>query len=294
MTLRKRVALVIPIHNGLPYTLACLKSIEVSAVTPDQVIIVDDGSADGSAETIIEQFPFVTLLRGDGNLWWSASMNRGVNAALAAGADYILSLNNDCVVQPQSLEALVTCAEECGLALVCSKIRYWPDEGRILSAGGELNWWWRGPQLRASGEQDYGQWDVRADVDWVPGMGVLIPRQCFELVGPYDSKRFPHYRADMDFSLRAKRAGFRLVYEPRSLVWNDKSQTGLQLPERVRWRDVREILTSRRSTFNVRETVPFFATHSSRVALPFGLSSYYGVLFASLARRWVCPGRSRG
>lgn len=279
------VAAVIPIHNGRDLTLRCLDSLQKGTKRPSQTIVVDDGSVDGSAQAIRACFPAVTVLPGDGNMWWSGAMNAGARHAFGEGATHIYSINNDSIVGSGSIEA--TCGRLFGgePGLVCSKVRAWPEDGRLVSAGGNVNWWWNGLTLRGSGALDVGQFDVEVAVDWMPGMGVLVPRACYEAVGGYDERGFPHYMGDADFSLRVHLAGFTLHYEPRSVIWNDTSQTGLQMPHRPTLRDVRTLLTDRRSQFNLRENIPFFYRHAPRPALVAGLGSRYALILAHLARR---------
>lgn len=280
-----KVAVVIPIHNGRDLTLRCLDQLGRSTVLPAQTIVVDDGSTDGSAAAIRFSFPAVEIITGDGNMWWSGAMNAGARRAFANGATHVYSLNNDCVIDTRSIEMTSARLSLMGPGLVCSKVRAWPEDGRLVSAGGTVNWWWRGLRLRGLGQMDSGQFDVPAAVDWMPGMGVLIPKVCFERVAGYDDRRFPHYQGDADFSMRVHRAGYSLCYEPDSVVWNDQVQTGIQVPDRPSLLDLHTLLTDRRSQYNLRETVSFVFRHSPAPALVTGLGSRYAFLFADLARR---------
>lgn len=279
------VAVVIPIHNGRDLTLRCLQGLAGATMAPRQIIVVDDGSNDGSAEAIGASFPDVTVLHGDGTMWWSGAMNAGARHAFAEGATHIYSINNDSIVDSRSIEATCERLSVDSLGLVCSKVRAWPEEGRLVSAGGSVNWWWNGLSLRGAGALDHEQFDVRTTVDWMPGMGVLVPRPCYEMVGGYDEQMFPHYMGDADFSLRVHRAGFSLHYEPASVIWNDTSQTGIQMSERPTLSELRTLLTDRRSQFNVRENVPFFSRHAPALALPSGLGARYALLLARLMRQ---------
>src|SRR5689334_5770753 len=107
-----RIEAVTPVHNRRELTLGCLRSLMSADLTGIDLhtIIVDDGSTDGTAEAVRENFPGVEIIPGDGNLWYTAGMNAGITAALKHEPDYILAINNDCEFDPQFLQRLVETA----------------------------------------------------------------------------------------------------------------------------------------------------------------------------------------
>jgi GT2 family glycosyltransferase len=281
----RTVAAVIPIHNGLPLTVRCIKSLQASTRVADHIVIVDDGSSDGSAKVISAEFPSVEVVNGNGNLWWAGAMNLGVKHAATLGADVYFSLNNDCVVAPDALSNLVCALNTATVshAAVCSQVRRWPDGDWIVSAGGSVNWWWKGITARCWGPPSPCA-THRAEVDWFPGMGSLVRMDDYFAVGGYDERRFPHYRADVDFALRLRQSGCRLIYEPASLILNDLSQTGLQARHSRSARKVWQLLTDRRSQYNVQETLPFFWRHAPRHIVPVTIATYYGSFARAVIR----------
>jgi GT2 family glycosyltransferase len=281
------VCAVIPIHNGVNRTIRCLRSLMSGTFVP-RTVVVDDGSSDGSGDLISSEFPEVTILRGDGNLWWSGAMNLGVDHALAGGADYILSLNNDCVLDLRAVEALVQCAEEENGVIVGSKIRYLDQPEKILCAGGAIRWDGRGPEYLGDSEIDSGQFDRRREVDWVPGMSVLIPAEAFGAAGLYDARRFPMRWGDVDFILRAKSKGWRVVLEPRSLVWNDQEQTE-KSPYRVNLVQLFRFLTNSKSHYRLVPALRFFSRHAPAWAMPSLLARLYAPLGRGLRRQYLYP-----
>ena len=96
MTLR-HVYVVVPAHNRRELTLACAEAIEAQSYTPKTVIVVDDGSTDGTAAALAATFQSVVVLHGNGNLWWTGAVNKGIEWVLArcANSDFVLTLNYD-------------------------------------------------------------------------------------------------------------------------------------------------------------------------------------------------------
>lgn len=218
------VYVVVPAFNRCEKTLRFLQAFREVTYTNYRIIIVDDGSTDGTAQSVELGFPDVILLHGDGNLWWSGGTNMGVRCALDHGADYILTINDDGVMQPDFLSRMMAVAQQnpryiVGCRLQCQDR---PDEVWALGStavfrGGELfrlnfagqSW----ERIGASVPNPY-------PVDCLPGNGVLLPRAVFERVGLYDAHGLPQYHADSDLVLRARRAGFEAVVATDAVVYN--------------------------------------------------------------------------
>jgi GT2 family glycosyltransferase len=279
-----KVGVVIPIHGGRDLTLACLDSLARSTLEPAEIVVVDDGSPDDSADAIHAAFPKTTVLAGDGSLWWSGGMNLGVAHLLDGDVTHVLSLNNDCVVEPDAIERLAALAFETG-GLVGSKVVDTDRPEIVVSAGCGLDWRHGGPFLHGHGERDDGRFAEPVEVECLPGMGVLIPRGVFEAIGLYDTASFPHYAGDYDFALRARWAGFPLWVEPRAVMANDRRQRGLGLDaETFSVRAVIEGLVSRRSRINVATTLRFHARHCPALHRPASLAWLYYRYFGRAAK----------
>ncbi|PRX47845.1 GT2 family glycosyltransferase [Prauserella shujinwangii] len=208
------VTVVIPTYGNWPFTRRCLESIEIhQPVTPFEVIVVDDSSADGSAE-IVAQCAGVRLVRTPRNLGFVGACNHG--ASYARG-DLLFFLNNDTEVQPGWLDTLVRVSEDRpDVGLVGSKLVY-PD-GRLQECGGIV--WSDGTGWNYGRGQspDDPRYRSLRDVDYCSGAALLVRRSLFEQIGGFDERYAPAYYEDTDLAFAVRARGYRTVVQPESVV----------------------------------------------------------------------------
>jgi GT2 family glycosyltransferase len=202
------IYIVIPVHNRKQFTRPCLESLRNQTYPNFKVIIVDDGSTDGTEEMVRVEFPEVILLKGDGNLWWTGATNMGVKYALENHADYIMTLNDDTIATPDFIEKMMYWAEKQPTALL-GALAIDAHTNEPVYGGEIINWKWatfNGLLKENATEKTQGLFEVTH----FPGRGLLIPAFVFDKIGYYDQKNFPHYAADYDFTHRAIRAGHKV------------------------------------------------------------------------------------
>jgi len=195
--------IVIPVHNRRATTLACLHVLKSQGVLDwAKVIVVDDGSSDGTADAIRTEFPQIVILTGDGNLWWGRAINLGMQWAFEQGAESVLWLNDDTHPHPGTLGQLVKLSRERqAITTAQSKLR---ETGELHYGG--LRKTNSGTEFISCPPGEIGVCDTFC------GNCVCIPRIAFERVGLIDTARFPHFAGDADYGLRAKEAGvLRLI-----------------------------------------------------------------------------------
>jgi GT2 family glycosyltransferase len=244
---------LIPAHDNKPEVLAVLMCLERQGYADLEVLLVDDGSTDGTGDEVRRRFPRVRVLDGDGHLWWTGANVLGVEHLMtyAREGDYILLLNNDVSMDDDYVQELVRCSERLGRAVVGSTIV--DDECRDrMVAGLRLD-----RRLRLTEHKDASairQSDYDDHVDVLPGRGTLVPLEVFRRIGTFNRRRLPHYGADYEFSIRARRAGFRLAVSHRAKVYAKLRITGLYPPDRPRISvaECARLLCSRKSTANLR------------------------------------------
>ncbi|HLN53766.1 MAG TPA: glycosyltransferase family 2 protein [Lentimicrobium sp.] len=226
------LAILIPVYNALPHTIKCLtllnSMIKLSAESEIQTIIIDDGSSDGTEKWIRENFPKTTILKGEGNLWWSGGINVGIKYALRrCRAEYILWWNNDIIPESDYFQNLLLILQNKEVMIGGSKIYYAHQKNIIWSMGGIFDTKTGKKFMIGMNEPDGEQFNKVTEVDWLPGMGTFIHKSVFEKIGLVDDNNFPQYHGDSDFTFRATLAGYRIQVFPQLKIWNDKSNSGL-------------------------------------------------------------------
>jgi GT2 family glycosyltransferase len=213
------VSIILLNWNQPEFTLDCLKSLEKVDYPAFDVIVVDNGSKDGSPAQIRQAFPDVTLIENPTNLGFAGGNNVGVKRALANGADYLLLLNNDTEVAPNLLRSLVDVGEsDPRIGALGPKIYYFDHQNVIWSGGGAVDRFGEPKHLREN-QVDTGQPDRVEDVDYVTGCAFMVKRAVVEKVGALDDRFFIYFE-ETEWCSRIKRAGFRIVYAPQARMWH--------------------------------------------------------------------------
>jgi len=206
------VVLLILTWNRRDDVLRCAASLPRLTYANYLPVVIDNASSDDSVTALRARFPDLTILCNDANLGYAGGNNVGLRWALARGADYALIINSDTEVTPDMIGAMVRAAEsDPRIGVVGCRNLLMEDPARLWGAYGLLTY---GPfVVRAAGQGalDGPAWRGQRDVDWVIGNGYLWRRAALERVGLLDESFFG-YHEDVDWCLRARAAGFRIVY----------------------------------------------------------------------------------
>jgi GT2 family glycosyltransferase len=222
-----RVFAVVANWNGGEENLECLASLLAQGLDEEEIVFVDNGSIDGSAELVLARHPRIVLLRNRTNLGFGEASNRGTEAALARGAEAVFFVNNDVVLPERTLARLVRAFEEHpGAGIVGPRVLYKAEPGRVWCAGGMLTWRQNLSTLLGHRQPDSERWRAVRQVDYVAGCSLLVRREVLAKVGLFDASYFA-YMEDVDLCVRAKRAGFEVwsIGDAASLH-NSSSSTG--------------------------------------------------------------------
>jgi len=227
------VAIIIPIYNRVYNIERCLDALLLNSYPTYTIIVVDDGSTDGSSELIQSNYPKVMLLKGDGNLWWAGATNKGIQWALENNFDYILTYNDDQVCDKNFLSELIRYGIIHPDSILSSVVYSYQEPKIILSAGMQFNKIKKLVWIMHEKIVDKCIYEV----DAAPGYSMLIPTNVLKAIGLFDHKRFPQIYMEGEFCFRAKQYGTKIQYISTSKVFNDridKSKDPLQVTNPIK------------------------------------------------------------
>jgi GT2 family glycosyltransferase len=190
------IYIIIPVHDRKVLTLACLENLKTNGdLQKYHVIVVDDASSDHTAEEVSKLYPEVIVLEGDGNLWWTGAITKGMQYAASHQAEFVIWLNDDCILEPNALSILVeflhshpkTIAGAVCYSLETQTLEETGAQGRqrVTAKPGEV-----------------------VSVNEMSGYCVGIPIEVIKAIGVPNHSRFPHYYGDCTYILKANRFGF--------------------------------------------------------------------------------------
>lgn len=185
-----------------------------------RILVIDNGSRDGSVKYLSEKFPQVQVTGQERNVGFAAACNVGMRIALDEGAKYILLVNNDTEVDSGLLKELLREAESnTTVGMVSPKILYFDFRDRIWWAGGRYSQWQGVPRHIGRNERDGGQYDRPINLDWATGCVLLIRCSALRQVGLFDERMFGNGE-DLDLSLRMRKGAWQIRFAPQARLWH--------------------------------------------------------------------------
>ena len=220
-----RASVIIVNWNGLAHLQRCCAALDAQSLPAYEIVIVDNGSTDGSVAWLSEAYPHVRTIANPTNLGFAEANNIGI---AASSGEYVVLLNNDAFPEPQWLTALLAIAErEPDVGMVASQVRLLAAPGTIDSAGIEVDTlgmaWNRHYGLPAEEEPA-----APLEVFGPSASAALYRRNMLSEIGLFDARYFAYYE-DVDLAWRARRAGWRCLYAPEARVYHVHSATGGKL-----------------------------------------------------------------
>ncbi len=251
---RPKVFIIILNWNGLGDTLECLESVHNLDYPEFETIVIDNGSAEPCSTVIERDYPKVTVIVNEENVGFAEGNNIGIRYGLNRGADYLWLLNNDTVVAPESLSALVEETEKDSRAGIGgSKICYHSAPEKIWFAGAAIDWLKGISDHTGFGETDRGQYDRVREVERVTGCSMLVRREVIERIGLLDESFFI-YAEEVDWCVRARKGGFKCIFVPSSLVYHKVSASASRVGE---WKRVFSYYNTRNFLYLVKKSFAF-------------------------------------
>ncbi len=248
-----KVEIVTPVHNRRETTVQCLKSLARIDKTGLEihVIVVDDGSTDGTSGAIQKEFPEVQIVKGDGTLFYCGGTNRGISVALERNPDYILAINDDAVFHEQFLQRLVKTAEDKSRSVVGALLLLWNVPHKVFQV--DFKWktssggWFQPENMTAF---DFPE--TAFEVEGMAGNCILFPVEAIRECGLLDEEKFPHNWGDIQYVVRMKKAGWRLLIEPKSYVWCEPNTNAKPLHQSSKREVLQNLFSNERHPLNLK------------------------------------------
>jgi GT2 family glycosyltransferase len=237
---RGTIYVIAPVHNRRALTERFVRCLVAQEDTGFQLVLVDDGSSDGTAEMVRELLPTATILRGSGDWWWAGSLQqarRWLEGQPSRPNDLVLLANDDTTFEPDFLAAARSAMQAEPRSLLLAQPSS-VQSGESIGIGVEVNW--RRLSFKPAHRQE--------DIDCFPTRGLFLTRQAFHDLGGFHTILLPHYLSDYEYTIRARRRGYVLRSDPAVRLMMDEATTG------IRAHDYRSVAAYLRSVFTIRAT----------------------------------------
>src|SRR5271170_2583843 len=268
---RPHVYAVLPVFNRKGLLKRFLDCMRRQTFRDFTIIVVDDGSTDGTSSLLRDEYGEVQLLIGDGNLWWTGGINCGIRHALtqAGENDAILVINDDVEVDANYLQSLFDSWQQMPNTLIGSVVVDINTPDKIGDGGRLVNWWTAKMRMLNSEKElaDFGD-NYYVDVSMLTGWGTLVPIKVFREVGLYDEKHFQQC-GDPELTVRAKNRGYRLVVSYDAIIKVHTDQTAsVNVSDRYSLKDLKTYFFGVRSNFRLKYRF-FFCYDTARNPVAF-------------------------
>lgn len=269
------IYILLPVHNRREVTRRCIECLKAQTYQYFHLILIDDGSTDGTAEMVREHISSLTVITGKGNWWWAGSLQQGYDwlkkQSIPLGA-LVLIINDDTEFEPDFLQNArdVMCNREQTLLLAKCYCR---DSGRLLDAGVHVNW----------SRFTFGQATTPKEINCLSTRGLFMRLSDFFKIGGFRPVLLPHYASDYEFTIRASRMGMQLVTDATCWLRVDVNTTGFHQLSSRSLRTMLVKIFSNRSVVN-----PFMWTAFILVSCPwrYKLRNIFRVWFNVLRLGW--------
>lgn len=235
------IGVSLAVHNSCDQVKKCLIAVFESVDVSLHVVVIDDGSTDGTSEMIAREFPQVVILRGNGELWWTGATNWGIRTCLESGCEAVVLLNPDVIVEPDTIALLFSHSSALGNAIVSPLVLNYDKPDLIWEAGHRwerafkpLPFFWVSRYMYKHDTPVSKIPQHAYPTVSVVGRGGLMPRRAFDQLGLFDEKHLPHYGADADMGVRAWNTKYPMYIVPKATVRLHTKSTGRQIKRTFR------------------------------------------------------------
>lgn len=247
-----KVSIIVLNWNNYGDTKECLESLAGLIYPNYEVIVVDNGSEDGSTRKLQKEFLQYVYIYNSSNLGFTGGNNVGIKYALDRGADYVFILNNDMIVEKDFLRPLVEVMQNKKTGIVGPATYRYPEKEKLYTAGQSRNYWTGGvKELKLTESRE---------VESLGG-AYLIRKEVIDAIGYFYEPYFLNLD-ETDYCFRARRAGFRVVCQPKSKIWHKVSVTMNKIPAAAAYYYYRNKLLFTRRNAPLYVKYPFYVYFS--------------------------------
>lgn len=216
--------------NGWRDTVECVASVSKITYSNYKTLIVDNGSTNDSVKILSEKFPNIEILQNGKNLGYAGGNNRGIERAIAEGAEYVFILNNDTVVDRDFLNPLVEIMEkDKQIGITGGTVYYYDRPNVIHNMGGCVSLYTGNAHAFGLNTVDSGQFDSAKEIPQVCGAAMLIRTSVLRDIGSFNEKLFAYFD-EPDICLRTRRAGYKITFTPGSKIYHKIGRDSSQDP----------------------------------------------------------------
>jgi GT2 family glycosyltransferase len=231
--LMSKAAVLILNYNKVKDLIECLESVFKLDFAGFEVVVIDNGSSDGSGDAAAEKFPSAHVLKLEKNLGSSGGRNAGIEYIKNnLTYEYVLFLDNDTVVEPDFLTRLMECFSKFdnnngyNVGITCGKTYTNSSSKIIMSVGMVINLYFGMMYDRGSGKLDNEEFNKSCEVDACGAFGFLIKKDVLLSVEKFDERYYPYGWEDVDFCFRVREKGYKIVYVPDAVMYHKGTKLG--------------------------------------------------------------------
>lgn len=271
----EKIHILLPVHNRCETTRRFINCLKVQTHQDFQLILIDDGSTDGTDEIVRNEIKSNTVLKGHGDWWWAGSLQQGYNwlkTQKPPSNDVILIINDDTVFGPHFLENAMTVLRNKPKTFLLATC-YSQHTGELVDAGIYADW------KKFSFEKP----STGRPVNCLSTRGLFFRVADFFIVGGFHPRLLPHYLSDYEFTIRARRKGIDLTTDPSVKIWFDPATTGNHRIENKTVSGAIRTVFSRKSAINPLAMAIFVAF---ACPWPWKFNCWLRIISRSLSHAW--------
>ena len=267
-----KIYILLPVHNRLQSTRKFIESLLGQTLSEYHLVLIDDGSTDGTAEYVSSRVNSLTIINGRGDWWWGGGLHQGyrwLKKNYVDPKDLVLMINNDTEFGPDFLQKAMDILEQNHKTLLLAKV-YSKQSNKFFEAGVHANWHRLTFELTDDPDQ----------INCLSTRGLFLRVVDLMDIGGFHPVLLPHYLSDFEFTIRAHQKGYRLMADPSLKIMVDESTTGVHHKDRKisRLEFLRDYF-SKRSSSN-----PFYWISLVLLVCPWGLKplNFFRVIYGGL------------